>query len=405
MWYRWLNIALQTLFRLIAGLIKFIALLGHPEKLLAGIGKWFTSIFQLVSGLVKKTFELLKVTDGFKSLGIIALMVALVLRIRELWTTSEEFRTRVTQVFDTLKGGLKAVVDAFAPLWECFRNLMTTVSAIWKDSIKPAVDGILDIVINAVLWITENIGHLLNGPAKDIIAAVVDILSVVVDAINIILQAMSPAIQFIVGTVVPLVTNAVNGLINVFGNLVTLAVAYVQSFTDRIRSAFDKVHEIVHNVANVFIWLGQSIRNAIREGINGAINWIETGINNIISRINNSGVLSAINRFTGANIALNYIYIPRLAKGGVVTTPTIAQVGEYPGARSNPEIVTPQSLLKETIDASNGELASVFAQVGQQIIAAINNKDLDVQIGDTTIAKSAARGNRQYQLATGQSLF
>ena len=30
---------------------------------------------------------------------------------------------------------------------------------------------------------------------------------------------------------------------------------------------------------------------------------------------------------------------------------------------------------------------------------------LDVQIGDTAIAKSAARGNRSYQLATGQSLF
>lgn len=80
-------------------------------------------------------------------------------------------------------------------------------------------------------------------------------------------------------------------------------------------------------------------------------------------------------------------------------------MGEYPGAHSNPEIATPQSLLKETIDASNGELATVFAQGIRQIISAIDNKDLEVSIDDTTIAKSASRGNRSWQLQTGNSLF
>ena len=144
---------------------------------------------------------------------------------------------------------------------------------------------------------------------------------------------------------------------------------------------------------------------AVKNFGNNIIAGIESAINNVIWKINNSGVATALNKVFGGGFQLGTIYIPRLAKGGVLSTPTIAQLGEYPGARSNPEIATPQSLLKETIDASNGELATVFAQGIRQIISAIDNKDLEVNISDTTIAKSAARGNRQWQLQTGGSLF
>jgi hypothetical protein len=37
--------------------------------------------------------------------------------------------------------------------------------------------------------------------------------------------------------------------------------------------------------------------------------------------------------------------LPALAGGGVVSKDTIVRVGEYPGAKSNPEIVAPQNLL------------------------------------------------------------
>ena len=175
--------------------------------------------------------------------------------------------------------------------------------------------------------------------------------------------------------------------------------------TDGVRQAVEKAKTLIGTIADTVGELAGNAWGKIKGFGNTIIEGVESAINNIVWSINNSAFLANFNRLFKTNIWLGYVGIPRLAGGGVLTTPTVAQLGEYPGAHSNPEIAAPQSMLKETMDASNSELASVFVQVGRQIIEAIAQKDLEVQIGDTTIAKAAQRGNRQYQLATGQSLF
>ena len=97
--------------------------------------------------------------------------------------------------------------------------------------------------------------------------------------------------------------------------------------------------------------------------------------------------------------------MPLLAKGGVLTAPTPAWLGEYAGAKSNPEIATPQSLMYETIQKANGDLVSAFATMTRQVIAAIENKDMTVRIGDEAIARSAQRGNSAYKSRTGKALL
>ena len=97
--------------------------------------------------------------------------------------------------------------------------------------------------------------------------------------------------------------------------------------------------------------------------------------------------------------------MPYLARGGILTTPTAAIMGEYPGARSNPEIATPQSLMYETVQRANGDLVTAFATMTRQVIAAIEDKDLNVSIGDEQIARSAQRGNTAYYNRTGKALL
>ena len=160
----------------------------------------------------------------------------------------------------------------------------------------------------------------------------------------------------------------------------------------------DKFNSIKTGLSNV------SLVQAGKNIINGLINTIETGINRMIDKINSSGIISALKK-VGVDITLNRIYIPRLAKGGIIDSPTMAMMGEYPGARSNPEIVTPENKLTEIFNASNDDIVGVLIQGFRQIIQAIDEKDTTIQIGDTTIAKSAARGNNQYRLQTGESLF
>lgn len=63
-----------------------------------------------------------------------------------------------------------------------------------------------------------------------------------------------------------------------------------------------------------------------------------------------------------------------LAKGGIATRPTLAMVGEYPNARSNPEIIAPLDKLKGMLGNPFGN--TLYGEVrvdGQDLLIAISN--------------------------------
>lgn len=73
--------------------------------------------------------------------------------------------------------------------------------------------------------------------------------------------------------------------------------------------------------------IGETLGDTIREGVNGVLEFVEDGINNIPDAIN--GAIDLINNIPGVDISpLDRIKLPRLAKGAVVNKPTIAQIGE-----------------------------------------------------------------------------
>lgn len=160
----------------------------------------------------------------------------------------------------------------------------------------------------------------------------------------------------------------------------------------------DKFNTIKTGLQNI------SLVDAGKKMINGLIGAIESGINWIIRKINNSGIVDAL-RKVGINISLNEIYIPRLAKGGIIDKPTVAMMGEYPGAKSNPEIVTPETKLTEVFNTSLDGVTDVFIQCTRQIIEAIVENQPEVNIDGKTILKSVSNANNVYKLQTGQSLI
>ena len=62
-----------------------------------------------------------------------------------------------------------------------------------------------------------------------------------------------------------------------------------------------------------------------------------------------------------------------LAKGGIVSGPTTALIGEYPGARSNPEVVAPLNKLKSMI--GGGVTQGEFVLKGQDLILALQRAE------------------------------
>ncbi|MFA6260399.1 MAG: hypothetical protein WC760_02955 [Bacteroidia bacterium] len=61
----------------------------------------------------------------------------------------------------------------------------------------------------------------------------------------------------------------------------------------------------------------------------------------------------------GQTVSVQPTGIPKMADGGILTKPTLFLGGEYAGASSNPEIVTPLSKLKEFMGSSAGMQAIV----------------------------------------------
>lgn len=70
--------------------------------------------------------------------------------------------------------------------------------------------------------------------------------------------------------------------------------------------------------------------------------------------------------------------VPQFANGGIVSGRTLAEVGEYPGASSNPEVIAPLSKLKDMI--GGGSVSRIKVEVGGR--AVIRGSDAWLQISN-----------------------
>ena len=122
---------------------------------------------------------------------------------------------------------------------------------------------------------------------------------------------------------------------------------------------------------------------------------VEGVVNKFIGMIN--GCIGAINNIPGVNISrLNTLSIPRLAKGGVLYDDTIVRVGEYSGASSNPEIVSPQSIMYDTMRRAL-EDTSFFSNNNQDIY-------LTLQVGDEELGQVVIDTIGNIKRRTGKGL-
>jgi hypothetical protein len=71
--------------------------------------------------------------------------------------------------------------------------------------------------------------------------------------------------------------------------------------------------------------------------------------------------------------------VPAFADGGIVSGPTLGLMGEYPGARSNPEVIAPLDKLQSMINTSgsSGELVASTRFDGRDLWLAVNRYEKD----------------------------
>ena len=69
--------------------------------------------------------------------------------------------------------------------------------------------------------------------------------------------------------------------------------------------------------------------------------------------------------------------IKKFASGGIVSTPTMGLMGEYPGARSNPEVIAPLDKLTGMLGGtqSSVQVGGEFRIKGQDLVVALQRAD------------------------------
>ncbi len=82
----------------------------------------------------------------------------------------------------------------------------------------------------------------------------------------------------------------------------------------------------------------------------------------------------------GATAAISGAFkkVPKFAKGGIVSTPTLGMFGEYAGARQNPEVVAPLDRLTSMIEPRGAQQVDVggsFQLRGQDLVVALQRAE------------------------------
>ena len=156
-----------------------------------------------------------------------------------------------------------------------------------------------------------------------------------------------------------------NFFINMWNSLKTKVESFVAAFKaakqkivdtwnslpQTFRNIWDR---IVSSVKNLGTRVGQAIGGAVKSAINGVISTIEGIINRAIALIN--GAIGVINKIPGVKVgSISPVNLPRLARGGIVDSATLALIGE---GRSS-EAVIPLDELWKRMDKMTQAVAGV----------------------------------------------
>ena len=386
-------------------------------------GKFFTEV---IPNAVTFGFEAIKSALGgilawVKSNWVIALIAVVAGALVDLYKNNEEFRAKVQQAWEGIKeiissawnGVIKPILDlaisfirdVLAPVvtW-LYENVVkpvvefiaTTILDFWNNVLQPAVQWVIDLLGQLIEFLQAVFQHDVQGVSD----AIIGIVTGFQETFNSIIQGIHDFFvdiwERIKAFFEPLVTSLKDAGVDAF-NLLDSGIG---SALDGIKDAFSSAWSfIVGDTVDKFSTLVSKVGDAVSQ--------IGSAVSSMLSTIANgiSSAWSSISSFVSSAVAkLASVVIPHFANGGVLTGPTVGLMGEYAGARTNPEIVTPESKMREVFNESNGEIAALLDRQNK-ILSEILEKDNSITIGDDVISASAARGNLAFKKRTGRSQF
>lgn len=248
-------------------------------------------------------------------------------------------------VIDGLCGIIGGIIDALSGVMDFIIGVFTgDWSKAWE-GLKTFLGGIIDAVASLFTGLFNTIGAIFKG-AWDIIVSIWSVVSTWFN--NAVIKPLANLFNGIWNTMKNGAQNAWNGIKNIFSSVATF-------FKNIFGNAWNGVKNIFSSGGRIFSGIKDGIFNAFRSVVNTLI----AGINKVVSIPFNAinGALKTvrdisflgIEPFKGLIKLVNVPQIPSLETGGILDKETIVRVAEYSNARSNPEIVSPRDMMKETM--------------------------------------------------------
>lgn len=320
--------------------------------------------------------------------------------IVDLW---EDLVAIVVDVFDTIEGLWTSVLQpVLAAFFDAISNLAKIFGTLWSEIIGPVVanigDGIKTLWETTLRPIFENLIAIIGGVIEIILALWNNVLAPVV---NWLVEVLAPiftnifnVIWDVVQEVIEGIGQSINGLLEILRGVIDFIAGVFTGDWDR---AWQGIVDIFSGIWDTLEGIVKTVLNAVIGVINGALGAISGAINSIIRAVNKISfkapdwVPGVGGKTLGFNIKeVGSWSIPYLASGGVVTSPTMAMVGEgkYDEAviplGNSPQM---RDLVNQIADATKGRSDDTPIQV-------------NVFIGNEQVAEYMYKADRRRQLQT-----
>ncbi|HEW4614603.1 TPA: hypothetical protein V0G00_001613 [Streptococcus pneumoniae] len=354
-------------------------------------------------------------------IAAIAALIAIGVLLYQNWDTVVEFAKTAWQgLCDFISGICRAIGEFFSGLWTKLQEIFEPIGQWFGEKFQQAWDAIVNIF--------SGIGEWFSGVFQGAWDAIVNIFTPIGSWFGQRWADVTSALANIGAWFTDIFQKAWTGLTNIFSKLglwfgerwadVTSVLVNVSSwFGNMFTSAYNAVKNAFSSIGGFFsgVWstvqsifvnagqkVGSAVGGAFKSAVNAVLGTIENVVNDFIGMIN--GVLGVVRNLPGLGWvgSVSTVSLPRLARGGIVDSPTIAMIGE-----AGKEAVVPlentgfiQTLGRVVSSAVVNAMAGISPQGGFS-----SDGDIVIQIAGHEFGRVAIQEiNKEHERA-GQTLL
>lgn len=258
-------------------------------------------------------------------IAAIAALIAIGVLLYQNWDTVVEFAKTAWQgLCDFISGICRAIGEFFSGLWTKLQEIFEPIGQWFGEKFQQAWDAIVNIFTPIGSWFGQRWADVTSALAN-IGAWFTDMFQKAWTGLTNIFSKLGSWF----GERWNDVTSVLANVSSWFGNMFTSAYNAVKNAFSSIGGFFSGVWSTVQSIfVNAGQKVGSAVGGAFRSAVNGVLGTIENVVNGFIGMIN--GVLGVVRNLPGLGWvgSVSTVSLPRLARGGIVDSPTIAMIGE-----------------------------------------------------------------------------